>query len=53
MNILKNRCVSVTQIGSLVFLDNWSADRDLGLHPTQRSSVPGAHSIAYTLVVQK
>lgn len=53
MDILKNICVSATQIGFLVFLDNWRADRDLGLHPTQRSSVPGAHSIAYILVAQK
>ena len=43
----------VTPIGFLVFLDNWDAGRDWSLHPTQRSSVPGAPSSAYTLAVKK
>lgn len=43
----------VTPIGFLAFLDNWDAGRDWSLHPTQRSSVPGAPSSAYTLAVKK
>ena len=53
MDILKKRYVRVTPIGFLVFLDNWNAGRDGSLRPTQRSSVPGAPSSAYTLAVKK
>ena len=53
MDILKKRYVRVTPTGFLVFLDNWNAGRDWSLRPTQRSSVPGAPSSAYTLAVKK